>query len=48
MSATTMCLWLHTDAIAEKYKSAVYMSDLVNFVAAYDYILIFNSWADAL
>merc|ERR1712029_1167318 len=30
-----------------KYKSAVYISGLVTFIAAYHYIRIFNSWVDA-
>merc|ERR1712061_452747 len=29
------------------YKSAVYISGLVTFIAAYHYIRIFNSWVDA-
>merc|ERR1712176_1398481 len=32
---------------ADKYKSAVYISGLVTFIAAYHYIRIFNSWVDA-
>merc|ERR1711937_430579 len=33
--------------VADKYKSAVYISGLVTFIAAYHYIRIFNSWVDA-
>jgi len=47
MSATTMYLWFRADAVADKYKSAVYISGLVTFIAAYHYIRIFNSWVDA-
>merc|ERR1712054_262329 len=47
MSATTMYLWFRANAVADKYKSAVYISGLVTFIAAYHYIRIFNSWVDA-
>merc|ERR1712232_1062311 len=47
MSATTMYLWFRAEAVADKYKSAVYISGLVTFIAAYHYIRIFNSWVDA-
>merc|ERR1711948_251611 len=38
MSATTMYLWFRADAVADKYKSAVYISGLVTFIAAYHYM----------
>merc|ERR1712227_851312 len=47
MGATTMYLWFRANAVADKYKSAVYISGLVTFIAAYHYIRIFNSWVDA-
>merc|ERR1712070_850992 len=47
MSATTMYLWFRASAVHDKYKSAVYISGLVTFIAAYHYIRIFNSWVDA-
>jgi len=47
MSATTMYLWFRADAVADKYKSAVYISGLVTFIAAYHYIRIFNSWTES-
>merc|ERR1712046_426767 len=47
MSATTMYLWFRADAVADKYKSAVFMGGLVTFIAAYHYIRIFNSWVAA-
>merc|ERR1711862_639328 len=34
-------------AVKDKYKSAVFISGLVTFIAAYHYIRIFNSWVDA-
>merc|ERR1711975_81824 len=33
--------------MGDQYKSAVYISGLVTFIAAYHYIRIFNSWVDA-
>merc|ERR1719217_628330 len=45
--ATTMYLWFRSFAVQEKYRSAVLISGLVTFIAAYHYIRIFNSWVDA-
>merc|ERR1712217_717775 len=39
--------WFRASAVHDKYKSAVYISGLVTFIAAYHYIRIFNSWVDA-
>jgi len=47
MMATTMYLWFRAGAVQDKYKSAVFISGLVTFIAAYHYIRIFNSWVDA-
>jgi len=47
MMATTMYLWFRSFAVQDKYKSAVVISGLVCFIAAYHYIRIFNSWVDA-
>jgi bacteriorhodopsin len=47
MMATTMYLWFRASAVKDKYQSAVYISGLVTFIAAYHYIRIFNSWVDA-
>jgi len=47
MMATTMYLWFRATAVNDKYKSAVFISGLVTFIAAYHYIRIFNSWVDA-
>jgi bacteriorhodopsin len=44
MMATTMYLWFRSTAVVDKYKSAVLISGLVTFIAAYHYIRIFNSW----
>jgi len=47
MMSTTMYLWFRSTAVADKYKSAVLISGLVTFIAAYHYMRIFNSWVDA-
>jgi len=47
MMATTMYLWFRSTAVQDKYKSAVLISGLVTFIAAYHYIRIFNSWVGA-
>jgi len=47
MMATTMYLWFRSTAVHDKYKSAVLISGLVTFIAAYHYIRIFNSWVEA-
>merc|ERR1712063_89567 len=47
MMACTMFLWFRASAVKDQYKSAVLISGLVTFIAAYHYIRIFNSWVDA-
>jgi bacteriorhodopsin len=47
MMATTMYLWFRSFAVKPKYQSAVLISGLVTFIAAYHYIRIFNSWVAA-
>jgi len=47
MMATTLFLWFRISAINEKYKSAVLISGMVTFIAAYHYFRIFNSWVEA-
>jgi len=47
MGATTMYLWFRASAVKDQYKSAVIISGLVTFIAAYHYVRIFNSWVDA-
>jgi bacteriorhodopsin len=47
MMATTMYLWFRAKAVKDHYASAVFISGLVTFIAAYHYIRIFNSWVDA-
>merc|ERR1712094_1059 len=40
-------LWFRSFAVKDQYQSAVLISGLVTFIAAYHYIRIFNSWVDA-
>jgi len=47
MAASTVFFWLRLGSIHEKYKSALAITGLVTFIAAYHYIRIFNSWVDA-
>merc|ERR1712206_1845 len=47
MMAATMYLWFRASAVKDQYKSAVLISGLVTFIAAYHYIRIFNSWVAA-
>merc|ERR1711920_595554 len=47
MMATTMYLWFRSTAVRDQFKSAVLISGLVTFIAAYHYFRIFNSWVEA-
>merc|ERR1712138_283117 len=47
MMSTTVFLFLRLPSVTERYKSALIISGLVTFIAAYHYIRIFNSWVDA-
>jgi len=47
MMATTLFLWMRVPSIDPKYQSALLISGLVTFIAAYHYMRIFNSWVDA-
>jgi len=47
MMATTLFLWMQVPTIAAKYQTALIISGLVTFIAAYHYIRIFNSWVEA-
>merc|ERR1712048_1076986 len=42
-----MYLWFRSTAVQDKFKSAVIISGLVTFIAAYHYFRIFNSWVEA-
>merc|ERR1719337_737724 len=47
----TLFLWMRvpdrSTAVTERYKTALIISGLVTFIAAYHYIRIFNSWVEA-
>ena len=47
MMSTTMYLWFRSFAVQERFRSAVLISGLVTFIAAYHYMRIFNSWVGA-
>jgi bacteriorhodopsin len=47
MMATTIFLWMRLGSCAEQYKSALIISGLVTFIAAYHYFRIFDSWVKA-
>jgi len=44
MMASTIFFWMRLGSIAEKYKSALVITGMVTFIAAYHYYRIFNSW----
>jgi len=46
MAATTMFLWFRSFGVKDRYQSAVIISGLVTFIAAYHYLRIFNSWVE--
>jgi len=47
MMASTIFFWLRLSSVHEKYKSAMCITGLVTFIAAYHYFRIFNSWVGA-
>jgi len=47
MMASTIFFWLRLNSIAERYKSALVITGMVTFIAAYHYYRIFNSWVAA-
>ncbi len=47
MAATTLFLWLVRSEVSRNYRTAVTVSGLVTFIAAYHYLRIFNSWEAA-
>merc|ERR1712078_933156 len=47
MAASTLFFWLRLGSIHEKYKSALVITGLATFIAAYHYLRIFESWVDA-
>jgi len=47
MMATTIFLWMRVPETVAKYQTALLISGLVTFIAAYHYLRIFNSWTEA-
>merc|ERR1712122_249547 len=47
MMATTLFLWMRVPSIVAKYQTALIISGMVTFIAAYHYMRIFNSWTEA-
>jgi len=47
MMATTLFLWMRIPAVDDRYQSALIISGMVTFIAAYHYLRIFNSWVEA-
>jgi len=47
MMASTLFFWIRIGSVNEKYKSAMTITGLVTFIAAYHYIRIFNSWVES-
>jgi bacteriorhodopsin len=47
MLGSTAFFWLSLPSVHQKYKTALKISGLVTFIAAYHYYRIFNSWVDA-
>lgn len=47
LAAATMFFWLGRSQVAAQYKTALTISGLVTFIAAYHYFRIFGSWVDA-
>merc|ERR1719231_1256622 len=47
MMSTTLFLWMRVPSIVAKYRTALIISGMVTFIAAYHYTRIFNSWVDA-
>jgi len=44
MMASTIFFWMRVPSVGAKYQTALLISGLVTFIAAYHYIRIFNSW----
>jgi len=47
MMATTIFCWMRLGSVAERYKSALTITGLVTFIAAYHYSRIFNNWVES-
>ncbi|RFU11683.1 xanthorhodopsin [Rhodobacteraceae bacterium W635] len=47
MAAATLFFWLGRSQVAPQYRTALTITGLVTFIAAYHYFRIFESWGDA-
>jgi len=47
MMASTIFFWMRVPAVNAKYQTALLISGLVTFIAAYHYMRIFNSWTES-
>jgi len=47
MAATTLFLWMRIPGVKDCYATALIISGMVTFIAAYHYLRIFNSWVEA-
>jgi bacteriorhodopsin len=47
MAASTIFFWLRLGSVSDKYKTALTITGMVTFIAAYHYFRIFNSWVEA-
>jgi len=47
MMSTTLFLWMRVPAVKDCYATALIISGMVTFIAAYHYLRIFNSWVEA-
>merc|ERR1711871_1028458 len=47
MMASTVFFWFRIPSVHEKYKTALTITSMGTFIAAYHYLRIFNSWVDA-
>ena len=47
MGSATIFFWLQVPNVTKNYRTALTITGLVTFIAAYHYIRIFNSWVEA-
>jgi bacteriorhodopsin len=47
MMSTTLFLWMRIPGVKDCYATALIISGMVTFIAAYHYLRIFNSWVEA-
>merc|ERR1719232_1356350 len=45
--ASTLFFWFRVSSMHEKFRSALIITGMVTFIAAYHYFRIFNSWTEA-